>query len=66
LLSTYLVLSNEIGEPLPHFHDVWLWIVLKAHGINRDVRETEAQGLSAESKEGCHKINLRWHDLRHE
>lgn len=26
-----LVFSNEVGEPLPHFHDAWFRTVLKAH-----------------------------------
>jgi hypothetical protein len=62
-----LVFSNEIGEPLPHFHDAWLRTVLKAHGIKpRWTARLKYKGLSSESRNAFRKINLRWHDLRHE
>jgi integrase len=62
-----LVFSNEIGEPLPHFHDVWLRTVLRAHGIKpRWAARLQHKGLSRESKDAFRKINLRWHDMRHE
>jgi integrase len=61
-----LVFSNEIGEPLPHFHDMWLRTVLRAHGIKpRWTARLKHKGLSSESKNAFRKINLRWHDLRH-
>jgi integrase len=62
-----LVFSNEVGEPLPHFHDAWLRTVLKAHDIKpRWTARLKYKGLSSESKNAFRKINLRWHDLRHE
>jgi integrase len=62
-----LVFSNEIGEPLPHFHDMWLRTVLKAHGIKpRWTARLKHKSLSSESKNAFRTINLRWHDLRHE
>lgn len=62
-----LVFSNEIGEPLPHFHNTWLRTILKAHGIKANwSANLKHKGLSPESKAAFHKINLRWHDLRHE
>jgi hypothetical protein len=62
-----LVFSNEIGEPLPHFHDAWLRTVLNAHGIKpRWTARLKHKGLSSESKNAFRKINLRWHDLPHE
>jgi hypothetical protein len=30
-----LVFSNEIAQPLPHFHGAWVRTVLKAHNIQR-------------------------------
>ena len=62
-----LVFSNEVGEPLRLFHRTWQTLVLRAH------RHTPTwgsrlnyQGLSDESQEAFRKVNLRWHDLRHE
>ena len=62
-----LVFSNEIGEPLPLFHDAWLRTVLKAHGVTpRLAASLKYKGLARESKDAFRKIDLRWHDLRHE
>ena len=62
-----LVFSDEIGEPLPHFHNTWLRTVLKAHGVTPTwSARLKFKGLSTESKAAFHRINLRWHDLRHE
>jgi hypothetical protein len=44
-----LVFSNEIGEPLPHFHDTWVRTVLKAHGIT-PARESPARGVEARAR----------------
>ena len=61
------IFSNEIGEPLPHFHDVWLRTVLKAHGVRpRWAAGHDYKGLSTECKATYRRIDLRWHDLRHE
>jgi len=41
--------------------------VLRAHGIKpRWAARLKHKGLSSESKNAFRKINLRWHDLRHE
>jgi len=62
-----LVFSNEIGDPLPLFHDAWLRTVLNAHGIKpRWTARLKHKGLSSELKDAFRKINLRGHDLRHE
>jgi integrase len=62
-----LVFSDEIGEPLPHFHNTWLRTVLKAHGVTPTwSARLNFKGLSTESKTAFRRINLRWHDLRHE
>jgi len=62
-----LVFSNELGERLPHSHNTWVFTVLRAHGVRAtwSARLTY-KGLSTESKAAFRKINLRWHDLRHE
>jgi hypothetical protein len=62
-----LVFSNEVGEPLPHFHNAWLRTLLRAHDIkSRWTARLKYKGLSKESKNAFRKIDLRWHDLRHE
>ena len=62
-----LVFSNEIGEPLRLFHRTWQTIVLRAHGITPAWgSRLNYQGLSDESQDAFRRINLRWHDLRHE
>jgi len=62
-----LVFSDEIGEPLPHFHATWLRTVLQAHGVTPTwSARLNFKGLSTESKAAFRRINLHWHDLRHE
>jgi hypothetical protein len=59
--------SNEVGEPYRLFHRMWQSIVLKAHGHTPTWNpRLNYQGLSDESQETFRRINLRWHDLRHE
>ncbi len=61
------VFSNEVGEPYRLFHRMWQSIVLKAHGHTPTWNpRLNYQGLSDESQETFRRINLRWHDLRHE
>jgi hypothetical protein len=61
------VFSDEIGGRLPHWHDTWLRTVLKAHGVKPTwSARLKYRGHSAETKAAYHRINLRWHDLRHE
>jgi integrase len=62
-----LVFSDGTGEALPLFHATWLVTVLRAHGVRpRWSRKNEYKGLTRESQEAFQKINLHWHDLRHE
>ena len=62
-----LVFSDEIGGRLPHWHDTWLRTVLKAYGVKPTwSARLKYRGHSAESKAAYHRINLRWHDIRHE
>ncbi len=62
-----LVFSNEVGEPLRLFHRSWQTLVLRAHGHTATwAARLNYQGLSDDSQDAFRKINLRWHDLRHE
>ena len=62
-----LVFSNEVGEPLRLFHRTWQTLVLRAHGHTATwAARLNYQGLSDDSQNAFRKINLRWHDLRHE
>ena len=62
-----LVFSNEVGEPLCFVHSTWMRTVLKAHGIAITWGAgVDYKGPSKESQAAFRKINLRWHDLRHE
>ena len=62
-----LVFSNEVGEPLRLFHRTWQTLVLRAHGHTATwAARLNYQGLSDDSQDAFRKINLRWHDLRHE
>jgi len=62
-----LVFSNEVGEPLRLFHRTWQTLVLRAHGHTVTwAARLNYQGLSDDSQNAFRKINLRWHDLRHE
>jgi integrase len=62
-----LVFSNEVGEPFRIFHHSWVMTVLKAHGVTATwSARLNYKGLSEESQEAFRRINLRWHDLRHE
>ena len=54
-------------RPSPHWHDTWLRTVLKAYGVKpKWSARLKYRGHSAESKAAYHRIDLRWHDLRHE
>jgi integrase len=61
------VFSNEVGEPYRLMHRTWQGIVLRAHGITpKWGARLNYQGLDDDCQEAFRKINLRWHDLRHE
>src|SRR5205085_1318826 len=62
-----LIFSNEAGEPLRLFHRTWVSLVLRAHGLTPTwAPRMNYQGLSDASQDAFRRINLRWHDLRHE
>ncbi|MBA2355890.1 MAG: site-specific integrase, partial [Acidobacteria bacterium] len=59
--------SNEVGDPLQVYHRQWSTIVLKAHGLTPAWSAAlKYKGLTDASQEAFRRINLRWHDLRHE
>jgi integrase len=61
------VFSNEVGEPQRLMHRTWQGIVLRAHGFApKWGARLNYQGLDDESQDAFRKINLRWHDFRHE
>ena len=59
--------SDETGEPLGRFRTAWVTTVLKAHGIKPESgRSYNWTALTAECLAEFRRINVRWHDLRHE
>ncbi|MFN8058758.1 MAG: tyrosine-type recombinase/integrase [Vicinamibacterales bacterium] len=60
------VFSNEAGEPLRTFKKGWVVAVLKAHGVQPRWGKGSYKDLSAECQQRFRRIDLRWHDLRHE
>jgi integrase len=61
-----LVFSDEIGEPIGRFRTAWVTAVLKAHSVTPQWKSYNWTALTPECKEAFRRINLHWHDLRHE
>lgn len=61
-----LVFSDEAGKPIGRFRTAWVTAVLKAHGVKTEWKSYNWTALSAECAEQFRRINLHWHDLRHE
>jgi integrase len=61
-----LVFSDEAGEPVRRFRTAWVTAVLKAHGIKPEWKAYGWTALTPACGEQFRRINLRWHDLRHE
>jgi hypothetical protein len=61
-----LVFSDETGEALGRFRTAWVTTVLKAHGITPEWKSYNWTALTRECLAEFRRINLRWHDLRHE
>jgi integrase len=61
-----LVFSDETGEPIGRFRTAWVTAVLKAHGIKPEWKAYGWTALTPACGEQFRRINLRWHDLRHE
>jgi integrase len=60
------VFSNEAGEPVGRFRTAWVTAVLKSHGITPKWRSYGWTALSPDCLAEFKRIDLRWHDLRHE
>ena len=61
-----LVFSDEAGQPLGRFRTAWVTAVLKAHGIKPEWRAFGWTTLTPACHDEFRRINLHWHDLRHE
>ena len=61
-----LVFSDEAGKPVGRFRTAWVTAVLKAHGIKPEWKAYGWTALTPECGEQFRRINLHWHDLRHE
>jgi integrase len=61
-----LVFSDEVGEPLGRFRTAWVTAVLKAHGVKPEWKSYNWTALTPACQQAFRRINLHWHDLRHE
>jgi len=61
-----LVFSDEVGEPIGRFRTAWVTAVLKAHDIKPEWKAYGWTALTPACHEQFRRINLHWHDLRHE
>jgi integrase len=61
-----LVFSNEAGEPIGSFRTTWVTAVLKANDVAPVWKSYNWTALTPECHAEFRRINLRWHDLRHE
>jgi Phage integrase family len=61
------VCSNEAGEALKYFRSAWVMTVLRAHGITPAWKKRNRfRAFTPECLTEFRRIDLRWHDLRHE
>jgi len=63
--ATAPVFSNEAGEPVGFLRGSWEAAVLNAHGV-KPVWQKGGKRLAPECQAALRRIDLRWHDLRHE
>jgi integrase len=61
-----LVFSDEIGEPIGRFRTAWVTAVLRAHGVKPEWKSYNWTALTPTCQQAFKRINLHWHDLRHE
>ena len=61
-----LVFSDETGEPIGRFRTAWVTAVLKAHDIKPEWKAYNWTALTPACQQQFRRINLHWHDLRHE
>ena len=60
------VFSDETGEPLGSFRTASVTAVLKAHDVTPMWKSYNWTALMPECRAEFKRINLHWHDLRHE
>src|SRR5262245_40264364 len=61
-----LVFSDEAGDPVGRFRTAWVTAVLKSHDVAPVWKSYNWTALTPECHAEFRRINLRWHDLRHE
>jgi integrase len=61
-----LVFSDETGEAVGRFRTAWVTAVLKSHDVKPEWKAYGWTALTPECAEHFRRINLHWHDLRHE
>ena len=61
-----LVFSDEVGDRIGRFRTAWVTAVLKAHGIKPEWKSYGWTALTPACLAEFRRIDLRWHDLRHE
>jgi len=69
-----LIFSDETGAPITTFRRAWVTAVLKANdikptwskGVKVKGKQTAWKELTANVQNAFRRIDLRWHDLRHE
>jgi integrase len=61
-----LIFSDETGEPVGTFRTAWVTAVLKAHDVKPEWKSYKWTALTPACHEEFRRINLHWHDLRHE
>jgi Phage integrase family len=61
-----LVFSDESGEGVGRFRTAWVTAVLKSHDVKPEWKACGWTALTPECAEQFRRINLHWHNLRHE
>src|SRR5439155_10206174 len=61
-----LVFSDETGEPIGRSRTAWVTAVLKAHAVKPEWKWYNWTALTPACQQEFRRINLHWHDLRHE
>jgi integrase len=61
-----LVFSDEVGDRIGRFRTSWVTAILKAHGIKPEWKSYGWTALTPACLAEFRRIDLRWHDLRHE
>jgi len=59
------VFGNAVGEQISDFSVAWERVVMLAHGIDA-VRVKRHGGWDTEARGALRRVDLHWHDLRHE